>query len=378
MKKSESNLIIGELFTIFFLLFDIFIKNILNKYLICLLLIVFLIYISFIIGIDRKRVLFTKKIIMYSIIITLSFLTIKYGIGLFTGFLMNPFNNFPMSMLKNSFSITVIIISLELVRYNIASKSNCKLILILLVILSTLIDVSLSSSLVGNINLREIIEIVLTIFIPSLSKNIMLTLITKKYAYYPCMIYSLIMNLYIYIIPIIPDFNEFMDAVWEFVNPIIIIYFINSVLSSNKITYKKNNLLNIIATYVLTIIIIVLVALNSNMFRFWIAVIATGSMTPTINVGDAVIVDKSVQKDLSKIREGDILVFQIKGYLYTHRIVKIDYVNNHYAILTQGDRVGNVIDNWVVTDENIIGIVKFKIPYIGYPTVWLNRLTKEL
>ena len=30
--------------------------------------------------------------------------------------------------------------------------------------------------------------------------------------------------------------------------------------------------------------------------------------------------------------------------------------------------------NYFIEDKNVIGTVKFKIPYIGLPTVWLNEL----
>ena len=32
------------------------------------------------------------------------------------------------------------------------------------------------------------------------------------------------------------------------------------------------------------------------------------------------------------------------------------------------------IDNYKITKDMIIGIVNFKIPYVGYPTIWLNEL----
>ena len=31
-------------------------------------------------------------------------------------------------------------------------------------------------------------------------------------------------------------------------------------------------------------------------------------------------------------------------------------------------------DNWVITEDMIIGIVNVKIPYLGLHTVWLNEL----
>ena len=64
-------------------------------------------------------------------------------------------------------------------------------------------------------------------------------------------------------------------------------------------------------------------------------------------------------------------------YMITHRIINIDVINDEYFISTKGDRVGNVVDDWLVKRKDVIGVVKFRIPYVGYPTVWLNNLLKE-
>ena len=37
-------------------------------------------------------------------------------------------------------------------------------------------------------------------------------------------------------------------------------------------------------------------------------------------------------------------------------------------------RAANVLNNILDFDADIVGIVDFKIPYIGYPTLWLRSL----
>jgi signal peptidase I len=378
LKKRDLGLVIGVATVIFFLLFNIFVKNILNQYLLCILLILLLSLIYFRVGLEKNKLLNAKKILMVSLLITLSFLIIKYGIGLFTGFTSTPFLTKPLYVLKNTILIIVIISLIEIARYNIIVKSNRdKLLMVLFVILASLIDLTLAYSSFNDLSLRELINMLFMVLLPSIAKNIMLMSISNKYGYYPCLIYNLINYLYEFILPIIPNFNDFMNAAWNFITPIVILYLLRSLYEKKRLFVRKSKISNLI-TAISVIVIATLIVLNSNMFNYWIAVVATGSMTPTINVGDAIIVDKSVQKDLSKLKVGDVLVFKIKGLMYTHRIVSINESNGKYAISTQGDRVGNAIDSWTVTNDDVIGIVQYKIPYIGYPTVWLNRLTKEL
>jgi signal peptidase I len=56
-----------------------------------------------------------------------------------------------------------------------------------------------------------------------------------------------------------------------------------------------------------------------------------------------------------------------------HRIEKIKTIDGVRHIITKGDN-NKEVDDWVVLDEDIIGLYKFKIPYIGYPTALIHKL----
>ena len=117
------------------------------------------------------------------------------------------------------------------------------------------------------------------------------------------------------------------------------------------------------------ILIIILVYFYSGYFRFYAVAIASGSMTPNIRKGDIVIVDK---KATHNINEGDVIAYRHEKIIVVHRVVnKMEYLQS-YIYYTKGDANSNV-DNLVVEEDVIIGKVKFKIPYIGYPTVWFNE-----
>ena len=55
-----------------------------------------------------------------------------------------------------------------------------------------------------------------------------------------------------------------------------------------------------------------------------------------------------------------------------HRVYHIN-PNNSRSFITKGDN-NEEADNWVVNENNIIGVVIAKIPIVGYPTVWLNEM----
>jgi hypothetical protein len=55
-----------------------------------------------------------------------------------------------------------------------------------------------------------------------------------------------------------------------------------------------------------------------------------------------------------------------------HRINKIIKFNGSNLYYTKGD-ANRKIDDFIIEDQMIIGKVKWRVPGIGYPTVWFNK-----
>lgn len=85
------------------------------------------------------------------------------------------------------------------------------------------------------------------------------------------------------------------------------------------------------------------------------AVVLSGSMSPTIEVGDLIIIS---EKDSYKI--GDIITYENNG-LITHRIVDIE----EGGYITKGDH-NNTADIKTVTSGQVQGKVVMVLPKIGY------------
>ena len=99
-------------------------------------------------------------------------------------------------------------------------------------------------------------------------------------------------------------------------------------------------------------------------------------MLPTFARGDAVIMKKIDKKDLKKLKKGTILYYSKEGRLIVHRIVSVKHTDDgKVEVTTKGDN-NNANDPWVITEDDMIGTVSFMIPYIGYPSVWVNELLK--
>lgn len=100
--------------------------------------------------------------------------------------------------------------------------------------------------------------------------------------------------------------------------------------------------------------------------------VATGSMEPTIGVGDVVVV---VRTDPDRLQTGDIVRYRKDNYSVIHRIVAREEGESGQAdaFITQGDN-NNGPDADPVSPEQIMGKVILIVPNAGKFTVWLHSL----
>lgn len=379
MIKSEKKLIIVEIVLSLLFLLNIFVKNILNDYLIILIISLAIGFIIWQMGYEKDDVIDNdkkKSIVKYVIFYTLSFIVLQYGLGLILDFVKTPYKRDLLSIFKNVFATVLIIISSEYLRYIFVKKGeNKKIIHVLAALVFILIDLSLNVSIFNLSKLSDLLEFVTSIFLPSLIKNWILTIFVYRYGVKQNIIYRLLLELYVFIVPFTPDLGIYLKSVFLMTYPLLLSILITfGFEKAKKKDFRDKHYKGKIITGLSIIVVTLLIALNSNLFRYWMVAVASGSMEPTIEIGDMIVIDKDYQKHLDRLKVGDVLVFKIGKKIYTHRIIDIKEQQGNYNISTKGDRKGQIEDNWTVTNKDVIGVVKFKIKYVGYPTVWLSRI----
>ena len=77
--------------------------------------------------------------------------------------------------------------------------------------------------------------------------------------------------------------------------------------------------------------------------------------------------------DIKKLQVGEIIAFKKEGKIITHRIINIQKLDSTYVIQTKGD-ANNAPDSFQVKEDEVLGVVKYSIKYLGYPTIWFNDL----
>ena len=117
-----------------------------------------------------------------------------------------------------------------------------------------------------------------------------------------------------------------------------------------------------------------MITLASGKFKYGMLSIGSGSMTGTINKGDVVIYENKSDKMNPKV--GDILLFKKEKKIVVHRIIRKVKVNDEVIYYTKGD-ANKKEDGYPITNNDVIGIAKKRIKYLGIPSVALNELTKK-
>lgn len=100
-----------------------------------------------------------------------------------------------------------------------------------------------------------------------------------------------------------------------------------------------------------------------QLFGYAQLVVLSGSMDPTLKVGDLVIIheEKEYQKQ-------DIITFRTETAPTTHRIIE----TKDTGFITKGD-ANNVEDEGIVTRDQIYGRVIMSIPKVGEMMVFMKR-----
>lgn len=126
-----------------------------------------------------------------------------------------------------------------------------------------------------------------------------------------------------------------------------------------KVLNVINKIYYIVILILLAIIIVCAIGIKTSDLQFFI--VLSGSMQPTFNVNDVVIVKT---ENINSVKEDDIITFKENNSYVTHRAVHIDNIDR-VRITTKGDN-NNVSDKNKVTSDNFVGICKYIVPNGGY------------
>ena len=313
----------------------------------------------------------TQSILIAMII----YIIIYFLSGLLFGFERTPYSKGIISILKNLWAFGSIIVFQEFIREALIKNEKKSVInFVCMTIIFALLDISLSNLSSQFVDVQTGFIFISTTIIPALVSSAIMTYLVYISGAKSSIIYRLFILIPPFIVPIIPNYDWFGTAIMGITVPLGVYVYLNyvHVSKSERLSKRERRKYNPFVYVPVFVFIAVLAGFVIGIFKYQPIAVLSGSMSPTFNRGDAVVIQKLNTQEKDKLKKGDVIQF-VSGTKYViHRIN--DVTNDEYGnklFITKGDH-NNAIDYDKVNLENVKGKVAFIVPFIGYPSVWLS------
>jgi len=134
-------------------------------------------------------------------------------------------------------------------------------------------------------------------------------------------------------------------------------------VSGIKFLFRIASLLVNVAV-ALALVGVILFFLLPRLLNWDLQVVLSGSMEPALPVGSVAFVRPV---DSEAVAVGDIITYhpQASPDFVTHRVVEVVREGGSLSFVTKGD-ANDEPDNYIVPADNVVGTVRWAIPYLGY------------
>ena len=382
MKKDQIRIFGLEVLLIVILFFALFALNIFTRSVLAILITIYAVITICTLKTKKVGSINKKNAMILMIIFSMIYLAVFYALGLYFGFIKSKILFSLRTIVKYIIPLTLIIIGSETIRRTFLSHKieikykelKIELSSILTYIAMVIIDILIYTEIYNLRSLDDYLTLIGFVFFASLSCNLLYNYITPRYGSKGIVIYRLVTTLFIYIFPFVTDMYIFFRIFLRLLYPYIMYIVIEKLFSKNDYTVMiKDRRKEIFANTIMIVIATLFVMLVSCQFRFGLLVVGSESMTGTLDKGDALIFEKYTTQE---IVEGQVIIFNYENIQTIHRVIDIQKVNGEYRYFTQGDANSKPDEGYRVKDD-ISSLVKLRIKYIGYPTLFVRSIFEK-
>ena len=307
-------------------------------------------------------------------ILAISYLIIYFFLGLIFGFEYSPYARDILSIFKNIWTFIVVIIFQEKIRCILVNyTSNKKKYFIFITFIFVFVNFNFNNFLVNSSSFKLFFKYLFSNFLPLFVENIIFTYLAVKCGFKSLMIFRVPVEFVYLIVPIFPRLDWFLSAIFSFIFNFIVFLIINYEYGMRNVSKRYRKSSHPLSYVPIFVLIILFISFVMGFFRYKPLAIVSNSMVPIFSRGDMVIIKKIASEDIHKLRINDIIEYRLDNHIVVHRIIKIEEHDGKLYFQTKGDN-NNAPDTKFVPGENVLGVAKMYIPFVGYPTVWLSDL----
>jgi len=227
----------------------------------------------------------------------------------------------------------------------------------------------------------------LTIFFESIFRPLVISAVASFFAFRGTFLSSIIISFLFVMSPLlVPIVPNILPIVWVLIIcglAFISAFILNIVVNDNRralrlrekraLKYMKKPIRGYI---VITSIILVIFAFFIGAFPVYPVVVLSNSMSGTFERGSIVLVTRvPYGRAFEMVGEGEIIHFSNRlGRPYVHRVVDFRFdESGERQYITQGD-ASDVIDAFPVAQEDVKGVVRAFMPFLGYPYIVVQAI----
>jgi len=299
--------------------------------------------------------------------------------GILTSFGKSPYSHTPLYLALNIIFFMSTIIGMELSRAYIV-RTCCQrkptLALGLIALFYATITISLSRFLYLDLSPLGLAEFSASVFLPALAESLLATYLTFLSNPISAITYRGILQGFEWLSPILPNPSWSVKALIGVMVPTVGFLTIHQSTiprymrkHGRIVKVKKSSTLGWTAVAMISVLAI---WGSTGMLGFRPSIISSGSMTPTLQVGDVIITEASP----NDIKIGDIIQYSGENEIIAHRVVDIQQEGGTKYFITKGDD-NNAPDPEPVYPSQVIGKTVFTIPKLGWVSIAIKTLITE-
>ncbi|GEM_PF-805700 len=307
--------------------------------------------------------------------------------GAYQGFGVNLLSVSSLNVVINLIRLAPLIVSLELLRVTLVARSihssrvGLRILGVFAMMTVLYTSPALLTTLVSIGNAGSAIALLTSNVFPTAMYNIVLTVLALSGGATAAIPYAYVVKAYVYATPYLPVLKGLLRPVLYAAVTILQLSIIATVTGKSSVREELRSRLSMLRRrmkfrrvfngvsigvgLVAFAIIFTLIISGARLF-----VVVSGSMIPTLNIGDVAVVTPT-----KTVNVGTIAVYAGPSAPVIHRVIRvINEPNGSRLYVFKGDN-NAAPDPGLVKESQIIGRYAFKIPYAGLPVLYLSRIT---
>ena len=216
-------------------------------------------------------------------------------------------------------------------------------------------------------------EFIFSQLLPILAVNFFLTYVCQGGSFIGLLSFRAAYSLIPVLMPVLPNITALLMAILTYSAVVVMLALYNRFAreQDNRIRLGRRSRAWLYATPVIAFIVVMSLGLFPNTF----VAVASNSMKGQFSRGDMVMMRSlTTEQAAENLKVGDIIQFKSGNIHIIHRIIEIQNDHNgEVQFITKGDNNEKADDN-PVSPDRVVGVARFTIRYLGFPSVLLMEL----